>query len=141
MENKIVMKSYWTFRGVGQKYPNIKYTNRNCQGNYRAYLNKALKENWGLSIQEDEEVKERIIKEQEHKKRQEQKALKQQKELQLQVKEYMKSLSQEELETLREEAISQLDEKTKKNAESLGNFEVIVRMGMEEIVSCSSLQT
>lgn len=114
---------------------NIKYTNRNCKDNYRAYLNKALKEDWGLAIQEDVESKQKIIKEQEHKKRQEKEALKQQKELQNRVKEYMKTLSQEELETLREEAIDQLDEKTKKNAESLGNFEVIVRMGMEEIVS------
>ena len=143
-DNKTILEAIdrsYKEHGFDYTARNIKYTNRNCQGNYRAYLNKALKENWGLAIQEDEEVKKRIIKEQEHKKRQEQKALKQQKELQLQVKEYMKSLSQEELETLREEAISQLDEKTKKNAESLGNFEVIVRMGMEEIVSCSSLQT
>ena len=60
--------------------------------------------------------------------------MKQQRELQSQVREHMKTLSPDELEILREEAISQLDEKTKKNAESLGNFEMILRMGMEEIV-------
>ena len=46
----------------------------------------------------------------------------------------MKTLSPEELDALREEAIGQLDEETKKNAEKLGNLEVIVKMEMEEIV-------
>jgi len=101
---------------------------------YRAYLNKALKEDWGLAIEEDEKRKQKIIKEQEVKNRQEQEALKQQRELHCQVKEYMKTLSPEELETLREEAIDQLDEKTLKNAKKIGNFEVIIMMGMEEIV-------
>jgi len=113
---------------------NIKYTNRHCKGNYRAYLNKALKEDWGLAIEEDEKRKQKIIKEQEVKNRQEQETLKQQRELHCQVKEYMKTLSPEELETLREEAIDQLDEKTLKNAKKIGNFEVIIMMGMEEIV-------
>jgi len=113
---------------------NIKYTNRHCKGNYRAYLNKALKEDWGLAIQEDEESKQKIIKEQQVKNRQEQETLKQQKELRFQAKEHMETLSPEELETLREEAIGQLDEETKKNAEKIGQLEVIVKMVMEEIV-------
>ena len=113
---------------------NIRYTNRNCKGNYRAYLNKALKEDWGLAIQEDKESKQKVIKEQEQKRQQEREALKQQKELQSQVREYMETLSPEELEALREEAISLLDEETKKDAEKIGSFEVIVKMEMEEIV-------
>ena len=113
---------------------NIKYTNRHCKGNYRVYLNKALKEDWGLSIQEDEESKQKTIKEQEKKRQQERETLKQQKELQSQVREHMEILSPEELETLREEAISRLDEKAKKGAEKFGKLEFIVRVGMEEIV-------
>jgi hypothetical protein len=46
----------------------------------------------------------------------------------------MKTLSPEELETLREESIGQLDEKTLKNAKKIGNFEFLVTIGMEEIV-------
>jgi hypothetical protein len=113
---------------------NIKYTNRHSKGNYRVYLNKALKEDWGLAIKEDEESKKKIIKEQQVKNQQEQETLKQQRELHCQVKEYMKTLSPEELETLREEAIGQLNEKTQKNAKKIGNFEFLVRIGMEEIV-------
>ena len=113
---------------------NIKYTNRNCKGNYRAYLNKALKEDWGLAIQEDEESKQKVIKEQERKRQQEQEALKQQKELQSQARDYMDTLPQEELESLREEAIGRLDEEAKNSAEKFGKLEFIVRVGMEEIV-------
>ena len=101
---------------------------------YRAYLNKALKEDWGLAIEEDEKRKQKIIKEQEVKNRQEQEALKQQRELHCQVKEYMKTLSPEELETLREEAIGRLDEEAKKNAEKFDKLELLVRMVMEEII-------
>ena len=113
---------------------NIRYTNRNCKGNYRAYLNKALKEDWGLAIQEDEDSKHKVIKEQEQKRQQEIEALKHQKELQSQVREHMETLSPEELESLREEATGRLDEETKKGAEKFGKLEFIVRVGMEEIV-------
>lgn len=113
---------------------NIRYTNRNCKGNYRAYLNKALKADWGLAIKEDEDSKQKVIKEQAQKRQQEREALKQQKELQNQVREHMETLSTEELETLRKEAIGRLDEETKKDADKIGNFEVLVRMEMEEIV-------
>ena len=113
---------------------NIKYTNRNCKGNYRAYLNKALKGDWGLCIQEDEENKQKTIKEQEKKRQQEQEALKQQKELQSQVRDHMETLSSDELDALREEAIGRLDEKARKGAEKFGKLEFIVRVGMEEIV-------
>ncbi len=113
---------------------NIKYTNRNCKGNYRAYLNKALKEDWGLAIHEDEEGKQKIIKEQAQKRQQEREALKQQRELQNQVREHMETLSPEELDALRKEAISQLDEEIKKNGKRVGNIELLVRMEMEEIV-------
>ena len=113
---------------------NIKYTNRNCKGNYRAYLNKALKEDWGLAIQEDEDSKQKVIKEQEQKRQQEREALKQQKELQSQVREHMETLSQDELEALREEAIGRLDEEAKRSAKKFGKLEFIVGIVMEEIV-------
>ena len=46
----------------------------------------------------------------------------------------METLSPEELEALREEAISRLDEEAKKGAEKFGKLEFIVRVGMEEII-------
>ena len=47
------------FRKHGYDYVkrNIEYTNKNCKTNYRAYLNKALKEDFGLGLQEDHETK------------------------------------------------------------------------------------
>jgi hypothetical protein len=113
---------------------NIKYTNRNCKGNYRAYFNKALKKDWGLAIQEDEDRKQEAIKKQEQKRQREQEELKKQKELQSQVREHMETFSQYELQTLREEAIGRLDEETKRSAEKFGKLEVVVRLGMEEII-------
>jgi plasmid replication initiation protein len=57
---KTVLKAVYTaYRDRGYEYVsrNIKYTNRNCNGNYRVYLKSALLEDWGLEIQEDEDVR------------------------------------------------------------------------------------
>lgn len=55
---ELINKAY---RKHGSKYAvrNVQYTTKHCKGNYRAYLAKALKSDWGLAIQEDEEVKEK----------------------------------------------------------------------------------
>lgn len=72
--------------------------------------------------------------------------MKQQRELQCQVKEYIRTLSPEELETLREEAVGQLDEETRRSAESLGSSEMLIQLQIEEIVGkkmnppCSKLR-
>jgi hypothetical protein len=47
---------------------NIRYTNRYCKGNYRAYLTRALKEDWGLALEEDEERKQKLREEEGRKK-------------------------------------------------------------------------
>ena len=46
----------------------------------------------------------------------------------------IETLSSDELEILRREAIGRLDEETKEDAEKFGKLEVIVRMKMEEII-------
>jgi hypothetical protein len=136
-DKKTILESITNFyKKYGFDYTarNIKYTNQHCNGNYRAYLNKALKEDWGLTIQEEEESKQKIIKEQEYKKQQEQEALRQQIELQRQVQEYIKTLSPKKLETLRKEAISQLDEETKRAGKLFGNLEMLIQFQIEKIV-------
>jgi len=49
------------FKNHGYDYVkrNIEYTNKNCKTNYRSYLNKALKEDFGLGLQEDYEAKQK----------------------------------------------------------------------------------
>ena len=113
---------------------NIAYTNRNYKDNYRAYLNKALKEDWGLAMEEDEKREEKYREKQERQRQKEQEAFKHQEELKCQVKEYMKNLSFEELESLRQEVLSHLDEETKKNAQSFNTLEIIVKTGIEDII-------
>jgi hypothetical protein len=44
-------------------------------------------------------------------------------------------LSSEELETLREEAIGQLDEQTRKNAEKVDSLELLIKVWMVDIVA------
>jgi uncharacterized FlaG/YvyC family protein len=113
---------------------NITYTNRHCKGNYRAYLNKALKEDWGLAMEEDEKRQQKLREEQERQRQKEQEEIKRQKELNRQVKEHMKNLSFEEIESLRKEAVSHLDEETKRSAQSFNTLETIIKAGIEEII-------
>jgi hypothetical protein len=49
------------FRKHGFDYVkrNIEYTNKHCKNNYRAYLNKALKEDFGLALQEDQDARQK----------------------------------------------------------------------------------
>ena len=113
---------------------NIRYTNRNCKGNYRAYLNKALKADWGLALKEDKEAKQKTIDRQIDQRRQEQEALECQKQMRCQAQDYMQTLSSEELQTMREEADSRLDGQIKKSAKTIGNYDTIIDMIMVDIV-------
>jgi hypothetical protein len=113
---------------------NIRYANRYCKGNYRAYLTKALKEDWGVALEEDDKRKEKVRKEQERKHHEEQEDIKNRTELNRRAREEIEKLSSEEIEALREEALSQLDSTTRKNAEKLNFIETLIRSGMEEII-------
>ena len=113
---------------------NIRYTTWSCKGNYRAYLTKALKEDWGLALKEDEEAKQKIIDKQQEQKRQEREALDRQKEMRCKVHDYIKNLSSEKIELIREEAVGRLDEKMKKYAEEYGTYDTIIEITMNQIV-------
>ena len=113
---------------------NIRYANKNSHGSYRAYLGKALKDDWGLAVQEDEKSKEKVRKEEDRKRHEEQEELKDRTELNRRAREQIEKLSSEEIEALREEALSQLDSTTRKNAEKLDFIETLIRAGMEEII-------
>jgi hypothetical protein len=86
---------------------NIRYANRYCKGNYRAYLTRALKEDWGLALEEDDKGKEKVRKEQERKHHKEQEDIKNR---------------------------TELNRRAREEAEKLNFIETLIRSGMEEII-------
>jgi uncharacterized FlaG/YvyC family protein len=125
---------FYKKQGFDYTARNIKYTNRHCKGNYRAYLDKAMKEDWGLAMEEDEKRQQKLREEEERQRQKEREEIKHQEELNRQVKDHMKHLSFEEIETLRKEAVSHLDEKTKRSAQSFNVLETIIKAEIEEII-------
>ncbi len=115
---------------------NIKYTNQCSNGNYRAYLAKALKEDWGVSIQEDEEGEKRIIKERECKAIEKANCQQQEKELTKQVKEYIGNLSPDEVEDLKIQALKRLESSMQEKVKA-GNYyaKTALKIEMETLVS------
>jgi hypothetical protein len=135
-KNTIVesITDFYKKQGFDYTARNIKYTNRHCKGNYRAYLDKALKQNWGLAMEEDEKRQQELREEEERQRQKEQEEIKRQEELDRQVKERMKHLSFDEIESLRKEAVSHLDEEIKKSAQLFDVIETIIKAGIEEII-------
>jgi hypothetical protein len=117
---------------------NIRYTNEKCKDNYRAYLSNALKEDWGIAFEEDQEV-EKILKEEKaqkakeeaERKRQEEEMLKRENELFNQAGEYIKTLPPDQVEALKEEAFKTLDpnlQKLVKAGNNTGKFALELHM-------------
>ncbi len=115
---------------------NIKYTNQCSNGNYRAYLSKALKEDWGISIQEDEEAEKRIIKEMECKAIEKADCQQQEKELTKQAKEHIGNLSPDEVEDLKIQALKRLEPSMQEKVKD-GNYyaKTALKIEMETLVS------
>jgi hypothetical protein len=132
---------------------NIRYANENSNAtkpganltkgsNYRNYLAKALKNDFGLAYQEDMETvqqKENSQKEKQRKQaeqdRLEREKIERERELANQAKEYMKNFSNQELQELETEAIQTLDPELKEKAlknRVAGNF--TIKRAMEKIV-------
>ena len=117
---------------------NIRYTNKNAKSNYRTYLLKALKQDYGLAMKEDEDIQQKIIaqkKSEQHKieqqKAAEQERLRIEQENKKRVKEYIASLPEEEKLNLKAQALADMSETNKaivlKNgtgAKSLLNIEI-----------------
>jgi hypothetical protein len=120
---------------------NIKYTNRHCKGNYRAYLNKALKEDWGLAIEEDEKRKQKL-REEEERQREEQKQKEHEEKLRLDYERYVhhealrykKTLSPDEIERIEEEARCRVEER---NPDEL-TFKVLMSFEIEDSLAAQA---
>ena len=111
-----IIQKYFKEFGANYVIRNIKYTKRNAKKNFRQYLNKALKEDWGIIIEEDKE--ERSLQAQLLKVKQKQDIQQiqayqeeenQKQELEEKVKQYIAKLSDQKAEELREQALETLD--------------------------------
>ncbi len=92
---------------------NIRYANKNAKSNYRTYLLKALKQDYGLAMQEDEEAKQELAAQKElAAKEAQQQEIEEKKRLKLEQERlkladlYIESLSEEAKAALQEEAIT-----------------------------------
>ena len=115
---------------------NIRYSNQCCNGNYRAYLAMALKEDWGIAIQEDEEAEKRAMKERECKAIEKANYQQEERELTKRVKEYIEKLPPDELEILKEQALERLEPLTQEKVKA-GDYyaEAALKIEMESLVS------
>jgi len=111
---EIIQKYYKEF-GADYVIRNIKYTKKNAKKNFRQYLNKALKEDWGIILEEDKEersLQAQLLKVKQRKDIQKVKAHQeeenQKQELEEKVKNYIANLSDQKAEKLREQALETL---------------------------------
>ncbi|MBI4744545.1 MAG: replication initiation protein [Actinobacteria bacterium] len=125
------------YKNYGFEYvsSNIRYANQNSKNNYRAYLNKAIKENWGTAIIE-EEVARKEAKAQEkdqtsmieQQKKEDEDLKRRNEKLGKQALAYIESLSPEEKEGLRQEAINRYQARGKgKNPPKEAILETLIR--------------
>jgi len=112
---EIIQKFYKEF-GADYVIRNIKYTKKHAKKNFRPYLLKALKADWGIVIEEDEKEKalhSQLLKIKKQKEVQQVKSKQEEEaknaELSRKAKDYIANLDEVELEQLRAEALERLD--------------------------------
>jgi len=129
------------FRKHGFDYVkrNIQYSNKHCRNNYRAYLNKALKEDWGLAFKEDEDVKQKQreevlkeIEEQVRRRTEVEQARQKEQEIMDRIVKYIDDLSSEEREALRHEATIRAEPQTRKMSDQF-YVQLAILQKMQEI--------
>jgi len=133
-----IIVAFYEINGCDYVLRNIDYTNKHAKNNYRSYLLKALQNDYGLAMKEDEDIQQKIIAQQklekqkiEQQKAAEQERLRIEQENKKRVKEYIASLPEEEKLNLKAQALADMSEINKaivlKNgtgAKSLLNIEI-----------------
>ena len=133
--------AFYEMRGADYVARNIRYTNKNAKNNYRPYLLKALQNDYGLAMQEDEEAARQVIaqeamKAQEiaHSEAAEQKRQQQQEENKKRAQAYIESLSEESKSDLHAEAIANMSDNIKEIVLKKGlGSKIMLNMAMENI--------
>lgn len=149
---KKLISSYLEKSGVEHVARNIIYTNEKSNavkpgpdgkatGNYRNYLAKALRDDFGLAFQEDREAVEELQKKERDKKdailaaaRQERERIERDQENAARARTFRENLTPEALESMRQEALANLDE-TQRNLviRKAPGSDIILRLEMDKI--------
>ncbi|RLB06268.1 MAG: hypothetical protein DRG59_08045, partial [Deltaproteobacteria bacterium] len=108
---------------------NIRYANSNCKKNYRAFLIKALENDWGLELQEDEEARKEILQKEAEKARKEQELYEHKKRVQA----YIQNLSAKDRQKLEMQAKSEIRKDIQGKDASLARMLILSQM--EAIIS------
>lgn len=135
-----IVLGFYEMRGAAYVKRNILYTNKHATRNYRPYLLKALRADYGLAMQEDEDAK-RQVREQETQnaaklaaqKNEEQRRRHLEVEAQKRAQEYIASLSLEEKGALEKEAIAGMEEKIRAIVQRNGpGSKIMMNLAMEK---------
>jgi len=133
--------AFYEMRGADYVARNIRYTNKNAKSNYRPYLLKALQNDYGLAMQEDEEAARQIITQEAIKAQEiaqneaaEQKRLKEQEENKKRAQAYIESLSEESKSDLQAAAIAKMSDNIKEIVLKKGlGSKIMLNVAMESI--------
>lgn len=133
--------AFYEMRGVDYVARNIRYTNKNAKSNYRPYLLKALQNDYGLAMHEDEEAARQIIAQEVMKAQEiaqneaaEQKRRKEQEENKKRAQAYIESLSEETKTDLQAEAIAKMSDNIKEIVLKKGlGSKIMLNVAMESI--------
>jgi hypothetical protein len=133
--------AFYEMRGSDYVARNIRYTNKNAKNNYRPYLLKALQNDYGLAMQEDEEAARQVIA-QEAMKAQgmaqseavEKKRRAEQEENKKRAQAYIESLSEESRSDLQAEAMANMSDSIKEIVMKKGlGSKIMLNVAMENI--------
>jgi hypothetical protein len=133
--------AFYEMRGTDYVARNIRYTNKNAKNNYRPYLLKALQNDYGLAMQEDEEAARQVIAQEAMKAQEiaqsealEHKRRKEQEENKKRAQEYIESLSEESKSDLQVEAMSNMSDSIKEIVLKKGlGSKIMLNVAMENI--------
>ena len=133
--------AFYEMRGADYVARNIRYTNKNAKNNYRPYLLKALQNDYGLAMQEDEEAARQVIAQEAMKAQEiaqseavEHKRRKEQEENKKRAQAYIESLSEESRSDLQAEAMANMSDSIKEIVMKKGlGSKIMLNMAMENI--------
>ncbi|NCB43916.1 MAG: RepB family plasmid replication initiator protein [Clostridia bacterium] len=133
--------AFYEMRGADYVARNIRYTNKNAKSNYRPYLLKALQNDYGLAMQEDEEAARKIIAQETIKAKEiaqseviEQQRRKEQEDNKKRAQTYIESLSDESRSVLQAEALASMSDNIKEIVLKKGlGSKIMLNVAMESI--------
>lgn len=138
-----IVLGFYEMRGAPYVERNIRYTNKHAKQNYRSYLLQALRADYGLAMQEDEEASRQVREQETHratiiaaKQTEEQRRRHLEVEAQKLAQAYIAGLSPEEKATMEREAIAGLEEKVRSILERNGpGSKIMMSLAMERVAT------